>query len=39
MPVESVPGGTEIYNEWMIGSDDSNEMTKIEWIRVNSELG
>ena len=28
MPVEwvSVPGGTEIYNEWMIGSDDSNEM-------------
>ena len=39
MPVESVPGDTEIYNEWMIGSDDSNETTKIEWIRVNSEVG
>jgi len=28
MPVESVPGSTEIYNEWMIGSDDSNGMMR-----------
>jgi len=33
MPVGSVPGGTDIYNEWM------NDTTKIEWIRVNSEVG
>ena len=33
MPVGSVSGDTEIYNEWMIGSDDSNGA--MEWYDKN----